>query len=156
MKTKIFVTTGSILDFDLLIEEIDKININNEFDIICQTGIGKYIPKTAKHFNFKETLDKEISCADIVITHTGAGTIFELLEKNKKIICISNPKAIDNHELAKKLSDEKYLLFLKNFNFKNLRQSIYSIDKMVMKKYNFQKSTIGQEILNYIKTFQDQ
>lgn len=152
MKTKIFVTTGSVLEFDILTKEIDKINENKRYAIICQIGIGKYIPKNAKYFRFKKNLEKDYSWADLVITHTGAGTLFELLHKNKKIICISNPKATDNHELAEQLNKEGRLIFLKGEDIKNLKKTIQEKEKLNFKttKYRPVRSTIGKEILNYI------
>ncbi|HOW29918.1 MAG TPA: PssE/Cps14G family polysaccharide biosynthesis glycosyltransferase [archaeon] len=150
MKTKIFVTTGSVLEFDILTKEIDKINENKRYAIICQIGIGKYIPKNAEHFRFKKNLDKDYSWADIVITHTGAGTLFELLHKNKKIICISNPKATDNHELAEQLNKERHLIFLKGEDIKQLNKTLQKIQNLKQEKYKPIKSTIGKEILNYI------
>lgn len=152
MKTKIFVTTGSVLEFDSLIREIDNINKNKDHDIICQIGIGSYIPKNERHYRFKKSLEKDYSWADIIITHTGAGTLFELLEKNKKVICISNPKAIDNHELAEKFVKEKYLYFLSGkelFKLKDLLQRLQH--EKEIKKYSIRKNTIGKEIIRFIK-----
>lgn len=151
MKTKIFVTTGSVLEFDILTKEIDKINDSQKYEIICQIGIGKYLPKNVKHFRFKKSLEKEYSWADIVITHTGAGTLFELLHKDKKIICVSNPKAIDNHELAEQLNKEGYITFLRGENIKNLKKTIRDNTNIKTKKYKPVKSTIGREIFKFIK-----
>lgn len=148
MKTKIFVTTGSVLEFDSLIKEIDKINKDQKYDVVCQTGVGNYTPKHTKHYKFKKSLDKDYSWADIIITHTGAGTLLELLNKNKKIICISNPKAVDNHEIAENFSKEGYLLFLNGNKLTELNGLIKKDFKF--KKYSSTKSTIGKEILKYI------
>ncbi len=151
MKTKIFVTTGSVLEFDELIKQLDKINLNKQYNLTAQIGKGKYIPKHLNYFKYSKDLNKYFDWADIVITHTGAGTLFELLEKNKKIICISNPKATDNHELAEKFAKEKHLIFLKGKDISTLEKSIQStIINKEIKKYKPIKSTIGKEILKYI------
>ena len=153
MKTKIFVTTGSVLEFDELIKQLDKINLNKQYNITAQIGKGKYIPKHLNYFKYSKDLNKYFDWADIVITHTGAGTLFELLEKNKKIICISNPKATDNHELAEKLDKNKYLLFVDWNNKDELKNNIIKIinNKFKFKSYKNTKSTIGSEIIKYIK-----
>ena len=148
MKTKIFVTTGSVLEFDSLIKEIDKINKDLKCDVVCQTGVGNYNPKHTKHYKFKKSLDKDYSWADIIITHTGAGTLLELLNKNKKIICISNPKAVDNHEIAENFAKEGYLLFLNGNKLTELNGLIKKDFKF--KKYISVKSTISKEILKFI------
>jgi beta-1,4-N-acetylglucosaminyltransferase len=151
-KSKIFVTTGSVLEFDDLIKRLDDINKNKDFEIIAQIGIGKYIPKNIKCFNFADNLEKYFDWADVVITHTGAGTLFELLELNKKIICRSNPKAIDNHEIIKKFAKNKYLIFVSGNNLFKLKENI---DKLLkenkIKKYIKENNTIGKEIQKFLK-----
>ena len=51
--------------------------------------------------NFKEVVDE----ADLVITHAGAGSIFEALQAKKTVVAVTNPVLMDNHqaELAKEL-----------------------------------------------------
>jgi beta-1,4-N-acetylglucosaminyltransferase len=153
-KPKIFVTTGSSLEFDLLTTEIDKININKEFEIIVQTGKGKYLPKNCKFFDFDKSLDKYYDWADLVITHTGAGTLFELLYMNKKIISVSNPQGVEGiYEIAKMFDKEGYL---KYFAYKNINQLELLIKKIInnkvkFKKYKLEKQEIGKEIIKFLK-----
>jgi len=153
-KLKILVTTGSVLEFDLLSKTIDKLNSNSIYCIIIQIGKGKYIPKNCKYFKFDDSLDKYYKWADLVITHTGAGTLFELLNQNKKIISVANPKAVLNHGLPIKLDKENYLKYI-SYNYINVdyfKKYISKIlnNKIKFKKYKKEKQTIGKTILNYI------
>lgn len=152
-KKKIFVTTGSSLDFDFLVKEVDKINASNLYSIIIQNGNGKYIPKNCIFFKYDKSLDKYFDWADLVITHTGAGTLFELLEKNKKTIVISNPDAISNHELAIKFSKFKFCVFIPYIKINLLKSKLLFIfnNKVKFNKYKLNTHTIGSEIISFIK-----
>lgn len=157
MKSKIFITTGSVLEFDCLIKIVDKINKNKKYNVVAQIGKGIYKPKNITTFSFTKNINKYYDWADLIITHTGAGTTFELLKKNKKMISISNPKAIDNHEIIKKFEDLGYLLYIPfekiETNSKLLEDKIDLIlsSKIKFKKYVKENNTIGKEILLFIK-----
>ena len=151
-KPKIFITTGSVLEFDELIKVLDDINKTKKYDIIAQIGVGKYIPKNIKYFKFADKLEKYFNWGDIVITHTGAGTLFELLELNKKIICVSNPKAIDNHEIAEKFARKNSLIFLSESELFKLEKYINKLlTENKIKKYHRPTCNIGIVILKFIK-----
>jgi hypothetical protein len=105
-KPKIFVTTGSSLEFDLLTTEIDKININKEFEIIVQTGKGKYLPKNCNFFDFDKSFDKYYDWADLV--EITLATIFINNQKPKKLLEIMN-----NHELEEITSNDPLIEDLK-------------------------------------------
>jgi beta-1,4-N-acetylglucosaminyltransferase len=157
MRSKIFITTGSVLEFDCLIKIMDKINKNKKYNVVAQIGKGIYKPKNITTFAFTKNINKYYDWADLIITHTGAGTTFELLEKNKKIISVSNPKAIENHEIIKKFEDLGYLLYIPfekiENNSKLLEDKIDLIlsSKIKFKKYVKENNTIGKEILLFIK-----
>lgn len=103
MTYKMLVTAGSY-KFDELMKFIDNSNLN--LNIICQIGKGEYIPKNYKWVRFQEDFEELIKDADVVITHTGCGTIFECAENNKMTIMIPVPAVVDNHDVARKLASE--------------------------------------------------
>lgn len=93
----VFVTVGTT-PFDSLIRYIDVSGMDG-ISVVMQIATGKYIPKNTKFFTFTEQIEKYYDEADIVITHAGAGSVYGLLEKNKKIIVFPNMDRMDTHQL---------------------------------------------------------
>jgi len=158
-KKNIFVTTGSFIEFDLLVKIIDNINTNKKYNVVFQIGGGNYTPKNGLYFKFDKNLNKYYKWCDLVITHTGAGTLTELHKKNIKTIAISNPKHYkDVAEIAQKFNSFNYIKFLEyntiRYNIKLLIKTIEDIlsNKIKFKKYKNKKETIGKEILKYINS----
>jgi beta-1,4-N-acetylglucosaminyltransferase len=155
IKNKIFVTSGSSLGFDDLIKIIDFINKDKKYIIIVQIGKGNYIPKNCDYFKFTDNMNKFYNWCDLLISHTGGTTLSEFCKKKKPLIAISNPKGYkDISDVAEKLSDENYLLYIPFDLIKN--NSLY-LDKKIkkclnknFKIYNSGKNTIAKEILNYL------
>lgn len=143
----IFVTVGTT-EFNGLTEAADNLNIKEE--IIIQKANGKYIPKNHKSFKFSDSFDDYLEKADIVITHGGAGTIFKLLDMNKKIIAVANNERDDLHQsdLTKKLSDENYLSWCKDL--KNLRGDIKKIQSKEFNKYKKPENKIIEKMKELI------
>ncbi|MCJ8273320.1 MAG: hypothetical protein MJK04_28460 [Psychrosphaera sp.] len=92
----IFVTVGTTA-FDPLIEAVDAQLSGPQYDVTCQIANGKYLPKI-KHVRFAEDFSHRLAQADVVITHGGAGTVFELLEQGKKMIVVPNLFRVDKHQ----------------------------------------------------------
>ena len=153
-KLKIFVTTGSSLEFDLLSKTIDEINKNNFYKIIVQIGNGKYFPKNCNYFTFEKSLNKYYDWADLVITHTGAGTLFELLDKNKTVISISNPKGMKGiYEIAEQFDKKTHLKYISYKDINKLDKTISEIlnNKIKFIFYKKEKQEIGKEIIKFLK-----
>ena len=105
---KVFVTVGSG-HFDQLIEQVDKLLLAPQFEVCCQIGIGEYKPHQS-YFVFDDSYQHYVELADVVVTHAGAGSVFELLEKGKKILVVPNQYRIDQHQrdLAKYIAQHNY------------------------------------------------
>lgn len=103
----IFVTAGST-SFDELMRKVDELKGSGaiEGDVLAQIGSGRYVPKHLRWFRFAEDLSKYIEQADLVITHGGAGTLYEALSLGKRVVAVMNPRAIDNRELPELLHRE--------------------------------------------------
>lgn len=89
MSERIFITLGSQkFQFDRLLKAVDelyekKILLQETF---AQIGYSSYKPQ---HYKYKKFLDrdefgKEMSKADIIITHGGTGAIIGAIKKGKK------------------------------------------------------------------------
>uniref|UniRef100_A0A8B9G9K6 UDP-N-acetylglucosamine transferase subunit ALG13 n=1 Tax=Amazona collaria TaxID=241587 RepID=A0A8B9G9K6_9PSIT len=64
-------------------------------------------------FRYKESLAEDLRRADLVISHAGAGSCLETLEKGKPLIVVINEKLMNNHqlELAKQLHEDGHVLY---------------------------------------------
>jgi beta-1,4-N-acetylglucosaminyltransferase len=64
-------------------------------------------------YRYKNSIREDMESADLVISHSGAGSVLESLEANKKLIVVVNETLMDNHqlELAEKMYEENYLLY---------------------------------------------
>ena len=104
---EIFVTVGST-KVDELIKQMDSLAKTSFGGVLCQIGNSDYVPKHCEYFRFAEDLTPYIDQARVIVSHTGAGTIFECLTKEKVLITVPNPNHVDNHDLAIKMAKENY------------------------------------------------
>uniref|UniRef100_A0A2K6F8N1 UDP-N-acetylglucosamine transferase subunit ALG13 n=1 Tax=Propithecus coquereli TaxID=379532 RepID=A0A2K6F8N1_PROCO len=83
--------------------------------LILQIGRGMVVPEpfstesfTLDVYRYKDSLKEDLQKADLVISHAGAGSCLETLEKGKPIVVVINEKLMNNHqlELAKQLHKE--------------------------------------------------
>jgi UDP-N-acetylglucosamine transferase subunit ALG13 len=147
----IFVTVGTG-KFDELVQAIDAIAPKIKTNITMQIGKGEYLPKNAKFFRFSPSLDKYYKKADLIISHGGAGTIYELLGKGRKVIAVANLDRTDTHqyEILKALSEQGHLIWCRNLE--GLESSIKSIKKSKLKRYNAPKCTIAEKINQFVSS----
>ena len=105
---KVFVTVGSG-SFDELIEQVDKTLLAPDYQVCCQIGRGRFKPHQ-QHFAFCDDYPRYMREADVVITHAGAGTVFELLEQGKRLLVVPNQFRVDKHQqdLAQFIADHRY------------------------------------------------
>ena len=147
---KILVTVGTT-QFNELIKYID-LNIKDH-KIIFQIATGNYIPSNHKYFTFSENFNLYINSCNIVITHSGAGSVYSLLEMGKKIIVVPNLERIDKHqkELASYVEKNNYAYVaweLEQIN--SLIDSIETKEFEVYKKDPFNKVSEINNIINQL------
>ena len=115
----IFVTLGTQkFQFDRILKELDKLIDENKLkkeDIMVQNVCQEYQPKNFKPFRLKpqEEIDKITNDAEIIITHSGTGSIINSLKMGKRIIIVPRRKEfgehVDNHQLElAEVFHEKY------------------------------------------------
>ncbi|EFC49926.1 predicted protein [Naegleria gruberi] len=132
---KIFVTVGTT-QFEDLIQLICKPSVLQVFynqgytHITIQIGTGSFEPPsqcpikgmTWECYRKKPSIKEDIISADLMITHAGAGSIFETLKLGKKLIAVPNESLMGNHqlELAKALEGTGNLISARICNFEQV------------------------------------
>ncbi|KAG8283291.1 UDP-N-acetylglucosamine transferase subunit ALG13 [Homalodisca vitripennis] len=109
--------------------------------LVLQVGQGRLVPITEKNgikiesFSLKPSISDDISRADLVISHAGAGSCLGVLSARKPLIVVVNEDLMDNHqeELANKLQDEGYLF---QSNCANLVNVLENLDINELKPFN--------------------
>lgn len=137
----ILVTVGTT-KFDSLIKYLDQ-NLIKNVEFVFQIANGKYLPKNFTYFRFTNEIEKYYEEADIVITHAGAGTIYRLLEKRKKMIIVPNNERRDNHQvdIAKFMDLNGYAKSITEFNsIEKVISEVIQNEFNVYKKHNFDKA----------------
>lgn len=145
---KVLITVGTT-SFDSLIKYLDE-TLDKNIDAIFQIAEGKYIPKNFKYFRFSENIDSIYNDNEIIITHAGAGSIYNLLEKNKILLLIPNLDRIDKHQtdIATFMHKNNYAIMI------NERKEINTYIKKSkdLKLRSFKKTDFYKtnEIINFI------
>ena len=151
MEIKIFVTVGTS-KFNELIQRVDEIIIENKnLHVIGQIGFSDFKPKNfAKFFRFTTNMRRYYMWADIVISHGGAGTIFDILTYHKKAIVFSNHSLLTEHQDEIIDAFEKLGYIIKG-NMGALNTQINSIQNFNPSPYIPPKNRIGKIINRFIK-----
>ena len=136
----ILVTLGTQKEqFTRLLDYIENSNIKDE--IVVQAGHTKYKSKKMKIFDFipYEEMNKYIDKADVIITHSGTGSVLMPLKKGKKVIVCARLEKygehVDDHQkqLVEIFKDEGYVLELDENN--SLDDLMRNLKKFNPKKY---------------------
>ena len=95
----IFVTIGTQIPFDRLIEMLDRIAPELHEDIYAQILKGKYKPKHIKTLDFIEPdeFEEVFVQARLVVAHAGMGTILSSLRRSKPLIIFPRIAALGEH-----------------------------------------------------------
>nr|BAB29554.1 unnamed protein product [Mus musculus] len=133
-----FVTVGTT-SFDELVARVvanDCVQILESLGynhLVLQVGRGTVVPKpfrtesfTLDVYRYKDSLKEDLQQADLVISHAGAGSCLESLEKGKPLVVVVNEKLMNNHqfELAKQLHKEGHLFYCTCSTLPGLLQSM--------------------------------
>ncbi len=111
----IFVTVGTQLHFDRMIEVVDRWAANSDDEVFCQTGPSQLHLKACAHREFlsPEEFSKHIEQSSILISHAGIGSIFSAMQYGKPIIIFPRKASLGEHRnehqlaTAKKFKDRK-------------------------------------------------
>jgi UDP-N-acetylglucosamine transferase subunit ALG13 len=96
---KVFVTVGTQLPFDRLVEAADRISAALGWEVLAQIGRAGYRPRHMKWCNFveSETAAEWIRESDLLITHAGMGTILGRLEAGGPMLVMPRRASLGEH-----------------------------------------------------------
>ncbi|MGI2000010.1 PssE/Cps14G family polysaccharide biosynthesis glycosyltransferase [Shewanella frigidimarina] len=132
----IFVTVGHTR-FDSLFKKIDQIN-HDEWHFISQTYDGNYTPKNGEHITYTNDIFSYYNNADVVITHAGAGTVYNLLEIGKTIIVVANTDRIDTHQ-------EDLIRYVEDGEFAQVCRNLADLESLISNTMTFKAATYHSE-----------
>lgn len=147
---RILVTVGTTR-FDTLVkfsDELAKKLIGDEF--IFQISDSTYIPTAGESFSFSSNIEEFYINADIVITHAGAGSIYRLLELNKKIVVVPNLERIDKHQVDIASYMEREGCLLVAWDYDELESKIYEAKSISLNKFERKSFFVYEEIATFI------
>lgn len=120
----IFLTVGSALPFDRLIQLVDDAMPTLELSqpLYAQIGQGRYRPRHFEYVDFlsKTEFDKTFDLAALIISHAGIGTIGKALLAKKTILVMPRQAAygelVDDHQqsTAQKFEGMGHILSFSN------------------------------------------
>jgi beta-1,4-N-acetylglucosaminyltransferase len=147
----IFVTIGST-DFDPLIQKMDELAPSLGEPVVMQIGDGVYTPQHGEAFRFAESLDRYYDQADIIVAHGGLGTIVEVLERGKKLVCVVNPTTYDRHQehLLHVFVEQNHLLWCRDLD--HLAEAIQQARDSSFAPYQVPQCHIHEVIKEYLAT----
>ena len=149
----IFVCVGTGC-FEVLVKEIDRLKGIGAIkdDVLVQIGNGVYTPKYCRYIKYAKSLNEYYNKADLVITHGGPGSVFELLDLGKRFIAVANRARTDMmHQVdflgsihkeagesfiyCRRISElGEAILATKKFKFKEYKRPEHFIDRVIIKK----------------------
>ena len=124
--------------------------------VVAQIGYSSYIPKNYQSFEFKSESEINIlmETANILITHSGIGSITTALRLQKKVIVVPRLKKykehVDDHQLEITNAYQEKGLIAVAQNKNELVNTLKEINLNKMKQFIPEKSTIISSIQDFI------
>lgn len=149
----IFVTVGTG-KFESLVKQLDELKEKGRIrqEVLIQIGNGEFLPKNCKYFRFAPNLDEHYDKADIIISHGGPGTVFEILDIKKKLIAVPNIDRTDPmHQVEYLREMAKTGSFLLCEDISQIGLIIEKIKKMNLKPYKKPKCDIHKVINDFME-----
>lgn len=96
----IFVTVGTQLPFDRLIQAVDEIApLLGDEEVIAQTKGGEYVAKNINCYDYigRERYMELFKCARLVVSHAGIGSILTAMKFHKNLIIMPRLVSLREH-----------------------------------------------------------
>lgn len=156
---KIFLVLGTQkFQFNRLLKQVDDLLGEGKLNatVFAQVGNSDYTPRnyTYQKFLNKEDFEKQIQTCDVLITHSGVGSIVTGIQSNKPVVVYPRLKKygehIDDHqvEIAKAYSKKGYIILCSEFD--RLEDKIEEAKSFRMKQYISSREEINTLIDHYL------
>ncbi|WP_374546294.1 glycosyltransferase [Rhodoblastus sp.] len=95
----IFLTVGTQLPFDRLVEMVDKLAPDLGTPVFAQTGFGKYEPQNMEWSQSLNAVDfdRRAAVATIIVSHAGIGSVLTAKRFRKPIVVFPRVAALGEH-----------------------------------------------------------
>lgn len=99
--------------FDRLIRVVDALP---HLTCTLQIGDGSVVPENHPYFRIKADLSEEYASHDLIVSHGGAATLFEILHMGKPVVAVPNLRRSDEHqlEIVEHLAGQGYCLYCRD------------------------------------------
>lgn len=155
----IFVVLGTQkFQFNRLLKEIDRLIEKKkiEDEVFAQIGHSDYMPKNYVALDFldKVVFENKISSCDMLITHSGVGSIVSGINNGKPVIVVPRLKKYNEHvddhqlEIAAAFSQKNYVLMCSEV--KDLEKTIVEAEIHKFDKYVSQREKTVNTISRYL------
>jgi UDP-N-acetylglucosamine transferase subunit ALG13 len=134
----IFLTVGThTQSFNRLVEEMDRLVGEKKIreKVVGQIGNSSYEPRNFEWFRFTDfdRLNRLYDSADVLVTHGGAGSILNGLNRGKPVISVPRLKKYDEHvndhqvDLVRFLERKRKIIAV--YDVRNLKRAIAAAKK---------------------------
>lgn len=152
----IFVTIGTQIPFDRLIEILDRIAPELNEEIYAQALRGKYKPKHFKLIDFIEPdeFEKVFAQARLIVAHAGMGTILSALRNSKPLVILPRLASLGEHRndhqnaTAQMIKEKKYAYVATNE--KELRELLHMDLRPLKKIGEFASESLVKSLKDFI------
>lgn len=136
--------------FDGLVKYLDSNFLDSDLNFTFQIADGLYIPLNYNYFKFNSQIDNYYDSADVVVTHAGAGSIYRLLETNKRMVIVPNVERRDAHQLdiSRYMHKNNYAISVEKFE--DILSAIEFAATASFKRFNKERFFKAGEILSYL------
>lgn len=143
----IFATVGMGVSEEI-VRKLDEIAPRIKDGILVLLGETKYVPKNCKYIRSVPSIVPFIRKSKLVISHGGAGTLFECLHNGARVIAIAKKHADDHQtDIINKLSRDGYIIKCADLE----KLEYYISSNQMLKKYRRPKCGMPSAIMKFIE-----
>lgn len=145
----LFVTVGTTR-FDSLLQQVAIDPFFRSNDCVLQVGPGGLKPEGFEAFDYTTRIEEYCKRADVVITHAGAGSIYQILELRKPMVIVPNTDRLDRHQhdIATFMHTKGYALSV--FALERLSEAVQEATRKTFRLLERENFFAGEDILNFI------